>query len=312
MKKTLFIFTLLTVTFNLYSQTLESAAYPGLKLTNDNAQARFWGNGSEKWVIGSSGDATSNFLIYDAINSKARFLINETNGNVGIGISNPQEILHINGSIRGNGTSGSLRVKTASGYIDIGPKNASYAHIYTDRSKFIFNKDVFSQGGFSSYGTYNLSLKTNGIERLTIDNPSGNVGVGTSTPDEKLTVKGKIHAEEVRVNLDVPGPDYVFEKYFTNDSKLNPSYKMLTLEEVEAFTKTNNHLPEIPSSKEMQEDGIQLKEMNLKLLQKIEELTLYTIEQQKELKQQKENSEALAKRLENRIDNLEKMLLKTN
>jgi hypothetical protein len=139
------------------------------------------------------------------------------------------------------------------------------------------------------------------IEYMRIDLDNGYVGIGTNAPDEKLTVKGKIHAEEVRVNLDIPAPDYVFEKYFNKDSKLNPSYEMPTLKEVEAFTRANNHLPEIPSSKEMQEDGIQLKEMNLKLLQKIEELTLYTIEQQKQLEQQKV-----------RLENLEKLLLKTN
>lgn len=111
----------------------------------------------------------------------------------------------------------------------------------------------------------------------------GKVGVGTYNPDSKLTVKGKIHCEEVKVDLQVPA-DYVFEKYYTGSSTLKANYTMPTLEEVEAFTKKNNHLPAIPPAKEIQENGLHLKEMTNLLLQKIEELTLYTIEQEKRIK----------------------------
>ncbi len=62
---------------------------------------------------------------------------------------------------------------------------------------------------------------------------NGNIGIGTNTPDEKLTVKGKIHAEEVRVDLNVPGPDYVFEE----------NYQLKSLPEIQAFIKENKHLP---------------------------------------------------------------------
>ena len=79
---------------------------------------------------------------------------------------------------------------------------------------------------------------------------------------------------------------YFFEKYYNGVSTLKEDYKMLTLKEVEAFTKENNHLPNIPSAKEIQESGLQLGEMTNLLLQKIEELTLYTIEQQKRIEQQ--------------------------
>ena len=79
-------------------------------------------------------------------------------------------------------------------------------------------------------------------------------------------------------------PDYVFQKYYTGTSTLKADYVMPTLEEVEAFTKTNHHLPSVPSAAEVKEEGMQLKEMTTILLQKVEELTLYTIEQEKRIK----------------------------
>ena len=118
---------------------------------------------------------------------------------------------------------------------------------------------------------------------------NGKIGIGTSNPDELLTVKGKIHTQEVIVDLDgAVAPDYVFEKHFTGISVVMPEYKLITLEDLEVFLKENNHLPDMPSAATMQNDGISLKEMNLLLLQKIEELTLYTIQQQKEIDSLKE------------------------
>lgn len=101
----------------------------------------------------------------------------------------------------------------------------------------------------------------------------GNVGIGTSSPQTALAVEGEIRANKVRVMNDISGADFVFE----------PDYDLPTLPEVEQFIKTNKHLPEIPSAKEMQQKGLDLAEMNIKLLQKVEELTLYVIEQEKRL-----------------------------
>ncbi len=120
---------------------------------------------------------------------------------------------------------------------------------------------------------------------------AANVGIGTLSPDEKLTVKGKIHTQEVRVDLDFPAPDYVFD----ND------YKLKTLKEVEDYIKENKHLPEIPSAQEIEKDGLMLAEMNMSLLKKMEEMTLYMIEQNKkinDLEQQNKKLTNLEKRLE--------------
>lgn len=111
-------------------------------------------------------------------------------------------------------------------------------------------------------------------------NFNGNVGIGTTNPDEKLTVNGTIHAKEVKVTATIPA-DYVFQKYYTGKSDLKSDYIMPTLVEIEKFTKKNNHLPNVPSAKEMQQNGVSLGEMSNLLLQKIEELTLYAIEQEK-------------------------------
>jgi hypothetical protein len=105
---------------------------------------------------------------------------------------------------------------------------------------------------------------------------TGKVGIGTSsiTTDALLTVNGTIHAKEVNITLNNLA-DYVF----------SPEYLLMPLHKVEAFVKTNKHLPEIPSAAEVKEKGLSIGEMQNKLLQKIEELTLYVIEQQKRIEQ---------------------------
>ena len=104
---------------------------------------------------------------------------------------------------------------------------------------------------------------------------SGNVGIGTMSPDTKLTVNGKIHAKELIIDLNVPGPDYVFSK----------EYNLMPLYELEKYIKQNKHLPEIPSAKEIEANQINLLNMNMLILKKVEELTLYVIEHEKRINQ---------------------------
>lgn len=126
----------------------------------------------------------------------------------------------------------------------------------------------------------------------------GNVGIGMTNPAEKLEVNGTIHAKEVRVDLS-GWPDYVFAK----------KYNLPTLKEVEKHIIQNGHLQNIPSAAEVLEKGIRLGDMNAKLLQKIEELTLYAIEQQKELDRLKTENEKY-KSLDERLSAIEKELKK--
>ncbi|WP_062061377.1 hypothetical protein [Aquimarina longa] len=74
----------------------------------------------------------------------------------------------------------------------------------------------------------------------------------------KLSVKGQIHAEEVKIDLSVPAPDYVFKK----------DYDLKSIEEVEKFILKNSHLPEIPSAKDFEQNGVFLAQMDMNLLKK--------------------------------------------
>lgn len=113
---------------------------------------------------------------------------------------------------------------------------------------------------------------------------SGNVGIGTTnTKGFKLGVNGKIAASEVKVATYVNWADFVFSK----------EYKLPSLNEVEAYIIEKGHLQNIPSAEEVKRDGFFLGEMDAKLLQKIEELTLYTIQQEKKLDKQAKEIETL-------------------
>jgi len=123
---------------------------------------------------------------------------------------------------------------------------------------------------------------------------TGKVTVGTdqydSDPNYIFYVRKGIKAEQVKVENPAANgwADYVFKK----------DYKLKTLEEVEKHIEQKGHLPNIPSAKEVEKDGINLGEMDAKLLEKIEELTLYSIEQNKKLKLQSEKVEKLEKLVE--------------
>jgi len=116
----------------------------------------------------------------------------------------------------------------------------------------------------------------------------GNVGIGTTNPGSfKLAVEGKIGAREINVTT-AAWSDYVF----------NEDYKLRPLEEVNRYIKENKHLPEIPSAKEVIENGQNLGEMNMLLLKKIEELTLYLIDMKKENEKLKSRVNKLEEKLE--------------
>jgi hypothetical protein len=199
-------------------------------------------------------------------------LINPQGGNVGIGTTAPSQQLSITGGI---------------GFAN---QNATDKKLYSplDGTLEWFTHNDAGEHGFavSHQGERRVYLNTKGNSYLI----GGNVGIGTTNPDEKLTVNGVIHAKEVKVDLSGSLADFVFK----------PDYKLMSLPQVEQFVKANNHLPQMPSAEEVAKNGLSMGEMQNKLLQKVEELTLYVIEQQKTISQQ----QSQLKELNNKFNNL--------
>ena len=177
-------------------------------------------------------------------------------GNVAIGTTDAQAKLHLNALERK--AFRIYREDKTDKYLSIwhGTGGAVIEPIRTDNST-----GVLYLGGYDTPTDVFFARK------------GGNVGIGTTnTRGYKLAVNGKIRAKEIVVEAS-PWPDFVFK----------PNYDLPTLKEVEEHILINRHLPNIPSEKEVQKNGISLGDMNAKLLQKVEELTLYTIEQEKKL-----------------------------
>ncbi len=149
------------------------------------------------------------------------------------------------------------------------------------------NQSIFYRTGLPQASSWG------GWFQLILANDSGNVGIGTSNPGHKLDVIGTVRAQEVKV--DMIGADFVFEE----------DYDLMPLAELETFIRRHKHLPEIQPASEMATTGVELGVLNSKLLQKTEELTLYILQQQKEIEILKSENKLLLE-LESRIQNLEK------
>ncbi|HEX2920401.1 MAG TPA: hypothetical protein VHO50_04465 [Bacteroidales bacterium] len=204
-------------------------------------------DGSDNWFFGN--------LLQDWIVSKGdyqdiKFAI-QSNGNVGIGTSSPNTKFHVYAS---------------GGGMEYHPGTDNYFE-FIDRynTQASVNTRFYTRNGYFAFHTGGYS------ERLRITD-DGNVGIGTTDPGNyRLNVSGKIRADEIVVNTS--GADFVFD----------PGYNLPELAEVEKYIEENKHLPDVASAYEMQTDGMSVSEMQTKMLQKIEELTLYIIELNKKI-----------------------------
>ncbi|MNF80203.1 hypothetical protein D3C85_742640 [compost metagenome] len=210
--------------------------------------------------------------------------------NIGLGVISPISKLSIAGSLTINGglTNTMIRPSISSNTLPNGEirgfSNGShladdgFLRISAGGGTNLSTKSFIDLSGYSTVPDMNRNLVfgTFGIERMRID-LYGNIGIGTTVPDAKLAVNGTIHSKEVKVDMS-GWPDYVFKK----------EYNLPTLAEVEKHIKEKGHLENIPSEEEAIKNGINLGEMNAKLLQKIEEMTLYMIDMKKEIERQNE------------------------
>ncbi|WP_108808937.1 hypothetical protein [Aquimarina spinulae] len=193
-------------------------------------------------------------------------------GNVAIGATNVQAKLHLNALERK--AFRIYRENKTDKYLSIwhGTGGAVIEPIRTDNST-----GVLYLGGYDT--PTNTFFARSG----------GTVGIGTTnTRGYKLAVNGNIRAKEIVVEAS-PWPDYVFRS----------DYKLPSLNEVKEHIKNKGHLPNIPSEKEVRENGIQIGSMHAKLLEKIEELMLYTIQQDEELKTLRKTVSALQNKIQN-------------
>jgi len=185
-------------------------------------------------------------------------LLVRSNGNVGIATTNPTHKLDVNGNIRFN------NVDNIYTHIRLG-HDVNDA-IITD------NSSGEPYGGGYFFRVHDESVESNYRDAMILAK-TGQVGIGTRVMSgHKLAVEGSIGAREIKVEGS-GWSDFVFEK----------DYKLPTLQEVEQHIEENGHLQDIPSATNVAKNGIFLGEMDSKLLQKIEELMLYTIEQSKQI-----------------------------
>jgi len=196
-------------------------------------------------------------------NNAIRMTIDES-GNVGLGIASPAYPLDVNGEVHSLVSGGNNMVLSKSSGSSIGFDNGSgtqNAMIEADNST---NRLEFWT---------NTATNTGIVERMRI-NSSGNVAIGTTDPKGyKLAVAGNSIAESMTVKLQANWPDYVFKK----------DYSLAPLSELKAYINKNQHLPGVSTAEQVSETGINLGEMNALLLKKVEELTLYLIEKDKEV-----------------------------
>ena len=192
---------------------------------------------------------------------------------LGIGTNSPSEALDVYGNIKmSNGTRTML----------INPYNSQ---ITTNRPTIQFNKPIVTTGEYRSTSNSNLTLSTNTTPRVTILQSNGNVGIGTITPQYKLDVDGDINSsgtisaetiETEEITVSIPsGADFVF----------NENYELRSLEELQDYIQQNKHLPDIQSEQDMKENGVSINQLQILLLMKIEELTLYIIKQEERIKE---------------------------
>lgn len=195
-------------------------------------------------------------------------IYNKNSGNVGIGTTTPPEKLTVFGNF-----------KLSGGMYWDWPNRIIEIYSADGLSQAIRFRNSMGTGYGNPNGGFDFADHL-GTSVMRINNYA--VGIGTTnTGTFKLAVEGKIGAREVRVTNANPWPDYVF----------SDQYKLKSLATLEDYIKRYNHLPNMPSAQEVKDNGIELGNMNARVVEKIEELTLYVIALNKKIETlEKENA----------------------
>ncbi|MCB9042755.1 MAG: hypothetical protein R2798_04860 [Chitinophagales bacterium] len=158
--------------------------------------------------------------------------------------------------------------------LDAAAGNPDFTFMVSKNTKAQVRYLLANQGmGFEVDPAHTGATGLPGNPMLFVNNLGASVGGTTIATGYKLSVAGKVIAEEVRVQLQANWPDYVF----SND------YDLMSISELENSIKENNHLPGVPSASEVEANGITLGDMSRIQMEKIEELTLYIIDLQKQI-----------------------------
>jgi hypothetical protein len=258
---------------------------------NDTTYIRQWIMGINPYGVGVDKFSITN----KGLTTSAPFVILE-GGNVGIGTTNPGAKLELSGT-GGNQTPVLKITSTTGGSIFHWASSATAPNLVSgDHLIHIFGKAMSTRNsahvGFRYVGdgsaSNTLSFGLYAVDDIMNINGNGNVGIGTTNPTNKLDVNGTIRAKEIKVESN--WSDFVFED----------SYNLPSLNHVASYIKENKHLPDIPSAKEVEKEGLSMSQMMAKQMQKIEELTLYLIAMKKENESQSKKIAALEKELSDR------------
>lgn len=245
-------------------------------------------------------------------NYAERLRIN-TDGNIGIGTTTPGAKLVVNGKARvlsnlsvGADEDGAdffnLYIKATNAGIGFNNSNQPVdqriwsAFTIGNQFKIITESDNYMSAKEA------LVIYRSGVNINSVAFPNGNVLIGKNSQTNTsyiLDVNGNVRANKLVVNT--TGADFVFDS----------SYKLMTLKNLDSFIQRNHHLPDIKLASEMQQNGVDLGENQIKLLQKVEELTLYTIDQNKKLEQQQsllQQQQSVIESLQAQLNELKKKI----